>query len=773
LKNNFFLNKYLIAFLLIVVSFTSLYKIYGEVMVSPNSYMLSSEGEATRVYYVFASHAKVDSSYVNFQGMNYPYGEHIIFCDAQPLVANTFRFFTQTFPSIIDYAVGVQNVLSLYGLILGVVLLYIFLLRWKISAWYAALVAYSLMMISPQVLRMPWQPSLAYFFFIPLILLLFQQYFRAKNLKWTIIIFLTVLLSYFLNPYLGIIGTLFFGLIMLSILYIDGWKNLKIYGYGFLQSLLPGILYQLYGKLTDVRVDRVDMPTGLHEFVATFPTIFASPFTPLKSFYESLGANMITLQQHFEGMAYVGFSTSLLVLFFLALIIKNKKLITITIEQRILIVSAILFFVLAIGFPFVFHPSLEKLLEIFKPLRQLRALGRMAWMVPFCINLVVFSMLYFLIKRSTINQQLKALAYGVSICLILFTSYEGSYLHEEVNTNQRKGNTFLREDLKNSIVPHIDEALNNIDPSKYSAIVPIPYFHVGSELFVTKSHTSYTAMLEVISFAYHANLPLTACYLSRISVEESKRAFQFFAPSMIEKTIAKDIKSDQPFLFFLSKSAPKPSDEEMRILKLGKVIYETDLLTLIEVNQNEIWKTNHEEIASWYNEFKNIYTQKDNFFYFGDVEPYYNPYASLDNNLGMDGSGLVIESEEQSYIFNQEVEGKELKQGNYELSFWFETSLNRMQATLVVEKVDKNGKVISSTELHEAKRSFTIKGDWIRLQQSLTIEDDHFVRLYFKQPSNTPGLIIDDLLLVPEKSSVFIKKTEKNWSWNNYPITMN
>jgi hypothetical protein len=620
---------------------------------------------------------------------------------------------------------------------------------------------------------MPWQPSLAYFFFIPLILLLFQQYFRDRNLKWTIIISIVVLFSYFINPYLGIIGTLFFGVIMLSILYGEGWKDFKIYLFGFIQSLLPGILYQLYVKLTDVRTDRVDMPTGLHEFVATFPSIFTSPFTPLKSFYESLGVDMINLQQHFEGMAYVGVSTSLIVLFFIALIIKNKKLLVITVEQRILVFSAFLFFILAIGFPFVFHPSLEKLLEIFKPLRQLRALGRMAWMVPFCINLVVFSMLYFFIKEKITNPRIKVLAYLVATCLILFTAYEGSFLHQEVSTNQKKGNTFLKEDLKNdSIIPHLEEALNSIEASKYSAIVPIPYFHVGSELFVTKSHTTYTAMLEVISFAYHTNLPLTACYLSRISVKESKKALQFFAPSMIEKEIEKDIKSDKPFLFFHSKSVPNLSNEELRLLKLGKIIYETDLISLIEVNPSQIWKTNNDEIAAWYTNYKNIYTQKDNMYYFGEVAPFYNSYNNIDNELGINGSGLII-SDKRIYIFNQETDVNELKSGKYELSFWFDTSLNRMQATLILEKVNKKGDVISTTELYEAKRSFTIKDNWIRWQQDIVIEDGYLVRLYLKEPSNEPGLIIDDLMLLPEKSSVFIQNNEENWSWNNYPITMN
>lgn len=741
--------------------------------------MLSTEGEGVRIYYTLASHAKTDSSYVNFQGMNYPYGEHIIFCDAQPLVTNTYRFITKVFPKTIDYAVGIQNLISLYGLILGALLFYFFFLIWKISPWYSALLAFSLMMISPQVLRMPWQPSLSYFFSIPLILLLFQQYVKNQNLKWTIIISLVTLSVYFINPYIGVISTLFFGLIMLALLYLNGSKTIKLYVFGVTQTLLPSLLYYLYVKLTDVRTDRVDIPFGLHEFTANFTSFFTSPYTPLKSFYESLGTDMANLQMHFEGMAYVGASCSfgmifLTVLFFYTKMKGRSLLIYINIEQRILLFVAGFFFMLALGFPFVFHPLFEKLLDLFKPLRQLKALGRMSWMFTFCINIVVFSSIYFIIKEKVKTNWLKKTAFTIVALLLLFTSYEGSFLHREVYSHQAKGNTFLKSSLKTvSKIEYIDEALNQIDASKYSAIVPIPYFHFGSELFVTKSHTSYVAMLEAISFAYHADLPLTACYLSRISIAESKKSLQFFAHSMIEKEIKSDVHTNKPFLFFHSKTAPIPSDEEQRLLKLGKIVYETDLISLVEVYPEDIWKTNEKEVFSWLVNYKDQYIKKENLYYFKDKgEPVYLSYNNLKNDLGFNSGGFEYAANEKSYFFDQQKDAPYLKSGKYDLSFWFETSSNRMQATLVQEKLDDNN-IISTTELHDAKRSFTIKDNWIRWGQSIDIIDGYSVRFYFKQPSNQSGLIVDELLLSPEKSSVFVQYNEKNWMWNNYPFRVN
>ena len=766
--------KYLFGALLVIVSFTSLYQIYGEVMVAPNSYLLSSEGEAARVYYVFASHAKSDSTYVHFQGMNYPYGEHLVFCDAQPLVANSFRWVAQFYPHVVEYAVGIQNFISLYGLLLGALLLYVFLLRWNMAPWYAALVAYSLMMISPQVLRMPWQPSLAYFFFIPLMLVLFQKYVRKPELKWTLIIALVNLMAYFLNPYLGVISTLFFGMVMFYILVEKGWKKWKYYVNGFVQSLLPGILYQYYVQLTDLRIDRVELPTGLHEFTATLSTIFTSPYSPLKTVYTNIGVDMLAVQQHFEGMAYVGVSTTLLLVFYLVLRIRNKKLIEMNTEQKILFVSAVLFFILSIGFPFVFHPFFEKLLQLVKPLRQLRAFGRLAWMVVFCVNLVVFSLLYALITKRITSKKKQYLAYAIAVCLLLFTVYEGTYLHDQVSTHQQKGNVFTRAGLKKShLIPYIDKALDQINTEKYAAIVPIPFFHVGSELFVTPSHTTYRAMLEVIAFAYHSNLPLTASYLSRLSVEESKKALQFFAPPMIKKEIAKDYNNKRPLLFFYSKSTPKPSAEELRLLDLGKKIYETDEIALVEVYPQQIWEQNNDKIFSWYQDYKDKYTQSGNLYYYGDNQPIHISFNHLDNTLGLEGAAFVDDGKEKKYFFDQLQGAKAFKVGSYELSFWMEASINRMQSTLILEKINDQGEMIKEEALLEAKRSFTIDGNWVRWQQIIQLDSNYNIRLYMKQPTNYPGVFIHNLFFIPEKRSVFIQDGDKNWWWNNYPLSLN
>jgi len=44
--------------------------------------------DGAKNYYTVAYHIEHDSSYTWFNGMNYPYGEHAVYTDNQPLVSN-------------------------------------------------------------------------------------------------------------------------------------------------------------------------------------------------------------------------------------------------------------------------------------------------------------------------------------------------------------------------------------------------------------------------------------------------------------------------------------------------------------------------------------------------------------------------------------------------------------------------------------------------------------------------------------------------------------
>ena len=770
-------SNIVMATLVALISFCILLAVHGNIMLEPNSFMLSKEGEAIRLHYVMAYHAKYDSSYVNFEGMNYPFGEHMIYCDAQPLMNNGFKWVSSTFSEAGNYTIGVQNVISLYGLILGAVLYFFVLVRWRLPAWYAAMASLAIMLLGPQIIRMPWHPSLAYAFFIPGSILLYQNYFRSKSWFSAFWIFAWSLAAYFINPYFGVMTAALFGLMNLLIFKLIDWKQLSQYGKAAVQVLAPGLIYQLWGSLTDHRTDRVQLPTGLHEFTANLSTYFSSPYTGFAEYFDFLGADINDLYAHFEGLSYLGiFVIILLFVFtirwFFRLVLRKPTWQYLKPEQRQLIPIIVAFAILSMGIPFVLHPAFEDLLSLFKPLRQLRALGRFAWFPTILTQLLCITLVYRWIMGALNSKILQ----GLSLCAVMaglgLMIFEGISLHQETNTHQYAGNALIFDDFTEDIAfQHLRDAKEAIDPSEYQAIVPIPYYHTGSELFLPKTHTSYRAMLEVLAYSYEVNLPVTSCYLSRISRTESRKALQLFSLGMMKKEIAQDFPDDRPLLLFHSKCVVKLSVEEKRLLKMGNTVFESKSARLVSIRPSQIWKMENDMVYSWYTENQDHYTEINGVKFSGNVAPIRLSFDDQLHEHSFAGRGCFIQKKgEQKYLFDQFAHTETSRSGKYELSFWLETSLNRAQSVLVMERLNKDGTTISKEYLREASRSFTHMKNWMRWQTELEIIDGQFIRLWLEEPTDRPGIIVDELQLIPENCSVFVPLNSNKWLWNNYPF---
>ena len=54
---------------------------HGNVLVNPGSYMFSTTGDGIKNYYTFVYHTIYDDSALEFGGMNWPFGEHVIFIE--------------------------------------------------------------------------------------------------------------------------------------------------------------------------------------------------------------------------------------------------------------------------------------------------------------------------------------------------------------------------------------------------------------------------------------------------------------------------------------------------------------------------------------------------------------------------------------------------------------------------------------------------------------------------------------------------------------------
>jgi hypothetical protein len=234
---------------LILFSLVFVFTFYGEVILHPNSYFFSNEGDAIKNYFTYAYHIKNDASYLNFSGMNYPYGEHFMYTDCHPVLANLFKFLATKFDFFKEHSIGILNSLMILSIFLTFIVSYFLLLQFKISKWFSVLFAISIAVLAPQIFRMGGHFALSYSVAIPLswLLLLKTQVVIRKNFYF-ILLFLNLLFWLFIHAYLGLI-ILFFLLSLVSINFLrDKEKRSKIsfYTKQFSVLIIPIILFYVY-----------------------------------------------------------------------------------------------------------------------------------------------------------------------------------------------------------------------------------------------------------------------------------------------------------------------------------------------------------------------------------------------------------------------------------------------------------------------------------------------------------------------------------------------
>lgn len=94
----------LYALLAFAISFLILFFFYHEVILHPNDYVFSDGGDGIKNYYTYLYHAKYDSLFFEFSGMNYPFKENVVFTDAHPLLSYLIGKL-----GLANYGIGIVN----------------------------------------------------------------------------------------------------------------------------------------------------------------------------------------------------------------------------------------------------------------------------------------------------------------------------------------------------------------------------------------------------------------------------------------------------------------------------------------------------------------------------------------------------------------------------------------------------------------------------------------------------------------------------------------
>jgi len=492
----------------------------------------NESGDGLKNYYTVEYHVLYDSTAWHFQGMNYPYGDNVVFTDDQPIIANFLRFLQQH--QIIDLkgrVITLMNLFMLSGIAVCAFFLCLVFFEFSVPWWYAAICAAAISFLSPQLPRFNGHYALAYSFYIPLIWFLWIRYFKRPALWVSFSIAIIIILASFVHLYYLPIALLFGGLAWIFYYFRYRPNPSSLVLNAFIQLILPLLIVKLWLGLTDHITDRPSHPYGFTDYRAFYEGVFLPVGMQIGNFI-SLHIKQIRPLK-FENYSYVGLAADLFM--FVVLFRFFKQMFTwkwknvLPTNNRLLnlfFVAGFIVLLISLGIPFLIHPQW---LDYMGPLQQFRSFGRFAWVFFYVLNVCAF-VWYFNLWQAKRTKPLAILYILIPLFLIVYDDFQFPRL--PVPDIQAVAN-------KKTILP-------KINPASFQAILPLPYFFYGGEGVGFDDSCDNVEAAEELSLK--TGLPLIASNMSRTSTSEALKNVAFARDDSMPLKVLADYKNRKPIL---------------------------------------------------------------------------------------------------------------------------------------------------------------------------------------------------------------------------------
>ncbi len=582
-------HVFLSASLVIALAVLVCFRFFSDVLLEPGAYLFGPSGDGLKNYFTVA-YQVVHGDGWWFNGMLYPYGDHLTFADGQPLLTKILQFFVEPDVSNGQQIIGIMNLLMIGSLVVTAWCVHR-LLAWNfVNPWFAVPFSLTIAFLSPQVARFVGHYALGYTFFVPMCWLFIASFSRSK---WPWLIAVTtslIVLGFgFLHPYYLFIFVLFLGAIL-------GWELLiNRFKFDRVNQLLPRIftlivplvVFMFMQSMADSYSDRPTSPIGVFSYMATFQSVFVPVSEPFRSLFNSYFFR-IFIPGSWEGNAYVGmvatFTAFTSVFVFLKRFLKRKwKVFTHPVlpdALRVAFIPGVLTLLFAMG---LFHNlGLNWLSEFVAPLKQFRSLGRVAWIFYYVFTIWVAYHLYVLyrwlgsVKGGKLRYHAVLL---VGLCAFLWT------LDAIVNIKYNKANIINKVAERSFSNHYLNEWKKaGVNVAEYQAIIPLPLTLVGSEKIGLENGKE--SLHHAMRGAFSTGLPIVGGAMSRTSYRTTENTAQIVANELIARQILEDLQQDKRMLLLWSYE--DLTEEEHRLTQRAKTIFETNEYRLYSIDVQSI-----------------------------------------------------------------------------------------------------------------------------------------------------------------------------------------
>ncbi|MFT7588952.1 MAG: hypothetical protein ACI959_001166 [Limisphaerales bacterium] len=500
--------------------------LFGDLLTHPNYWMYSTGGDGLKNYFTPSWAIKHDGG-MWFSGMNYPFGEHITYTDAQPLLVWVLSALNSWGLPIEGHVPGILNALMVLSLVPASMLLFRILKHYQIPFWWSIGFALIITFLSPQLERWQGHYALGYVLFVPLLWYLsiksttVQKSIGKKWIGYQALLLLCIIAFALIHLYYMLMAGAFL-LAYAFVLYTSGKTNLYKAVLTGLTPIIAVLSVYIFISITDPVTDRTAAPYGFTYYKAHFENIFI----PRAGFFRNIWQTGIDIRKvPAEGNGYVGFAGLLILMWIIFRAAKRITRFQTTRPWRMALpgdlgiwVPASLL-VLAFSMAIPFRWRMEGLLDLLPPIKQFRSPGRMVWVFYYVWTVLSVVLIY------QFYRHFKKKGYGLSSNLtigliFIFWAAEAWNQTNLFATPSRCPNILNQKE----IVP----LLKDINTDEFQAMLTLPYYHMGSEkLYIDRGAGALTWGMRA---AIETGIPLINVMMSRTSLSQTLETTALISP---------------------------------------------------------------------------------------------------------------------------------------------------------------------------------------------------------------------------------------------------
>jgi hypothetical protein len=742
---------------------------YGNLFNKLNRVCFANGGDGMQSYINMDYHIRVDTAYMRCNSMNYPYGEHVFFTNTQPLISNTIKFISQNIIDISDYTLGILNFTMLFCLVIAPLFLFLILTGTGVGPFLAILASLGITFLSPQIDRFGGHFNLCYVCVIPLMIYLAMQFFKKPGFLLSFLIFLTAMAAalthFYFYGFLAALLLFFYAFTLAGHEQIFSKKYMWVV-HLFIQIILPFLILQAF-YISDHVTDRPSYPWGFLYYRAYPQSIFLPFNKPYGQFlHHIINTNFID----WEGFAFVGTMAATGMIIFLirsfrkAFAGRFREIGSVTSNTQLnaLFWASLLLLLYSFGLPFIL--GLEWLIDLIGPVRQMRGIARFSWLFYYVMNIVTVYWLWEGWKKAT-RKHWALLLMILAISVLFYDAY-----YQVRNRGKSLENNIPALVDRNLTEPQ-NQWIKRHDLSQYQALIPMPYYHIGSEnIWIDGGCDIVTASFIAIK---NSKLPGMGVMLSRTSISQTvENVALMLGPSTGELHMDR-FPSEKPFLLMAAR-CDMLSEHEKQMIGRSRRIDSTSNFDLYEMPFHAFAEIADSTARAVANEYVTLRLFDHKGFKSTDsvMNFRFRSFDSIPNPAAFEGTGCYQgKARDNNEIFSGKIPSADTAR-TYILSFWMNNVRGDLYARTVVilTETDTSGNVVFN-ETYQAFKYFTmIHGNWVlvRLKFRLKSPENTITASVKNKMLRNKPLQIDNLLIAPRDEKIYYESSHGLFRNNRY-----